>query len=184
MILAITLPLVSALSVKRDISFQPYYGGILGSDCDFPGNDISLGVKVYGITQPSDCIILCERYSGCTHYTFTPGLCNIKSGTVQESNAVSASGAQCGILPANHPSWNTGKGGNLFGTNCNFPEESIGSTSNVPSYGYCYLDCRANPNCTHYTLSSGTCYFYNGKSSILNAAYAGGEQCGILAGHY
>ncbi|KAJ3317980.1 hypothetical protein HDV06_001012 [Boothiomyces sp. JEL0866] len=185
-LLGVTGSAISHFASKASsITWQPSYGGVVGTSCDFPGNDIATGI-VATPASASSCIVACERRSGCTHYSYSTATstCNIKSGTVNQSNAVFDNGLECGILPLNHPTWTDGKGATPahFGQNCQFPGTVIGTKSNMASYGYCYTACANTPTCTHYNFdSTGTCYFITGSVSLLDASYQSGEQCGVLA---
>lgn len=61
--------------------------GNIGSNCDFPGNDL----KTVQTNNGNECDAICKKTSGCTSFTWNPyfnNSCYIKSKTVIKSNAL------------------------------------------------------------------------------------------------
>lgn len=61
--------------------------------CDFVGNEY----KRESIAEYKECAKRCENTPDCTHFTWNGGLCYLKSGSVNQSNAVSREDFICGL---------------------------------------------------------------------------------------
>lgn len=60
--------------------------------CDFNGNDIESENST-----KDDCVELCKSTQGCTHYSWSNGICYKKSGFVFKPNAYIREDYVCGL---------------------------------------------------------------------------------------
>ena len=75
--------------------------------------------------------------------------------------------------------WREGDNGiSRWDFNCNFNGRDIGVR---PSTGeQCGGVCIANPECTHFTHSGGSCYMKRYTGSDFREEYANGQTCGFI----
>jgi peroxidase len=76
--------------------------------------------------------------------------------------------------------WHVGTNGlTRFDNNCDFNGHDIGTFP--ASSEQCGGICIANPRCTHYTQSGGTCFMKRNRGSLHEQSHSG-AVCGFIPG--
>ncbi|XP_037025151.1 uncharacterized protein LOC119066670 [Bradysia coprophila] len=155
------------------ISDKITWNGNWALGCDFHGNDLQSV-----LSTGEECGGLCAANPQCTHFTWNNGTCRMKQNVVSQSDAlvVRDKSRVCGVMIAEALTWN----GN-WALGCEFEGNDLGS---VKSKGEeCGAICAANPQCTHFTWSYGTCRVKKYSGVTKEAAVKVNDMsvtCGVI----
>ena len=111
--------------------------------------------------------VQCSIVENCTHYSWTSGRCEMRTGSIRKSDAIMVASNEtiCGYIPVQ---WH----GLKYAISCLFNDNPIAAVKGPGDS--CIQKCDEYPGCTHFTWNktdSGTCFLQGGEISEADAFY-------------
>lgn len=110
--------------------------------------------------------IKCSEMENCTHYTWTHGNCQMRTGMVKKKDAMKLPSNEsiCGLIPVQ---WH----GLSWAISCSFKGNHIAAV--LGPGDICTTECDEQPGCSHFTWKNETCFLQEGEVSKADAFYSG-----------